>query len=41
MAVKPGESVDGYGCEYVAVPEAWVTRAPAGYTDADAVILPQ
>jgi NADPH:quinone reductase-like Zn-dependent oxidoreductase len=37
--IRPGEGVDGYGAQYVAVPETWVTRAPAGYSDLEAATL--
>ena len=37
--IKPGETVDGYGAELVAVPETWVTRLPAGYSFQEAATL--
>lgn len=35
----PGENVDGYAAQFVAVPENWVTRMPAGYSHAEAATL--
>jgi len=35
----PGENVDGYAAEFVAVPENWVTPMPAGYSYAEAATL--
>src|SRR4051812_27908518 len=35
----PGETHDGYAREYVAVPENWVTKAPPGYSYAEAATL--
>jgi NADPH:quinone reductase-like Zn-dependent oxidoreductase len=37
--ILPGENVDGYGAEFVAVPESWVTPMPAGYSYAEAATL--
>jgi NADPH:quinone reductase-like Zn-dependent oxidoreductase len=37
--IIPGETGDGWAAEYVAVPETWVTRAPAGYRHAEAASL--
>lgn len=36
----PGESVDGYASQYVCVPAHFLTKAPAGYTHAQAATLP-
>jgi len=38
-AVIPGETCDGYGQEYVAVPWTWLTKAPPGYSHAEAATL--
>lgn len=35
----PGENVDGYAAQFVAVPESWVTPMPAGYSYAEAATL--
>jgi len=35
----PGDSCDGYGSDYVAGPEAWFTRAPAGWSHEEAATL--
>ena len=35
----PGDTCDGYGAEYVAGPQAWFTRAPAGWSHAEAATL--
>ena len=35
----PGESLDGYGCEYVCMPAHAFTKAPAGYTHVEAATL--
>jgi NADPH:quinone reductase-like Zn-dependent oxidoreductase len=35
----PGESVDGYACEYVCMPAHAFTKAPAGYTHLQAATL--
>ncbi len=35
----PGENIDGYAAQYVAVPENWVTKMPAGYSYAEAATL--
>jgi NADPH:quinone reductase-like Zn-dependent oxidoreductase len=35
----PGESVDGYAREYVSMPAHFFTKAPAGYTPAEAATL--
>jgi NADPH:quinone reductase-like Zn-dependent oxidoreductase len=35
----PGESFDGYACEYVCMPARAFTKAPAGYTHAEAASL--
>lgn len=37
--VLPGENVDGYAAQFVAVPESWVTPMPAGYSYAEAATL--
>jgi NADPH:quinone reductase-like Zn-dependent oxidoreductase len=37
--VLPGENVDGFAAQFVAVPESWVTRMPAGYSYGDAATL--
>jgi len=37
--IIPGETCDGYGAQLVAVPQAWVTRAPAGLSHAEAATL--
>jgi NADPH:quinone reductase-like Zn-dependent oxidoreductase len=36
----PGESIDGYAREYACMPAHAFTRAPAGYTHAEAATLP-
>jgi NADPH:quinone reductase-like Zn-dependent oxidoreductase len=36
----PGETVDGYASEYVCRPAHFFTKAPAGYTHAEAATLP-
>jgi NADPH:quinone reductase-like Zn-dependent oxidoreductase len=38
--VVPGDSCDGYACELVTAPVAAFTRAPAGYSHAEAATLP-
>lgn len=35
----PGESVDGYACEYVCKPAHFFTKAPAGFTHVEAATL--
>jgi NADPH:quinone reductase-like Zn-dependent oxidoreductase len=35
----PGDGIDGYARESVVTPEHWFTRAPAGYTAAEAATL--
>ncbi|MFK5047723.1 NAD(P)-dependent alcohol dehydrogenase, partial [Klebsiella pneumoniae] len=35
----PGDGIDGYAREEVVVPAAWFTRAPAGYSHAEAATL--
>jgi NADPH:quinone reductase-like Zn-dependent oxidoreductase len=35
----PGDTCDGYGSDYVAVPETWFTRAPAGWSHTEAATL--
>ena len=35
----PGDGIDGYAREAVVTPEHWFTRAPAGYTAAEAATL--
>jgi NADPH:quinone reductase-like Zn-dependent oxidoreductase len=35
----PGESIDGYASEYVCIPAHFVTKAPQGYTPAEAATL--
>jgi len=35
----PGDTCDGYGADYVAAPEAWFTKAPAGWSHAEAATL--
>jgi|SRR5580658_1784877 NADPH:quinone reductase-like Zn-dependent oxidoreductase len=35
----PGESVDGYACEYTCMPAHAFTKAPAGYTHVEAATL--
>jgi NADPH:quinone reductase-like Zn-dependent oxidoreductase len=35
----PGETHDGYGREYAAVPAEWVTKAPPGYSHVEAATL--
>jgi NADPH:quinone reductase-like Zn-dependent oxidoreductase len=35
----PGESVDGYACEYACMPAHAFTKAPAGYTHVEAATL--
>jgi NADPH:quinone reductase-like Zn-dependent oxidoreductase len=35
----PGETVDGFACEYACVPAHAVTKAPLGYTHAEAATL--
>ena len=37
--VLPGENVDGYAAQLVAVPESWVTPIPAGFSYAEAATL--
>jgi NADPH:quinone reductase-like Zn-dependent oxidoreductase len=39
LAIKPGENVDGYGCEYVAVPANWLTKMPPEYSFTEAATL--
>jgi len=36
----PGDSVDGYACEFVCMPAHAFTKAPAGYTPVEAATLP-
>lgn len=36
----PGEGIDGYACELACAPAAAFTRAPAGYSHAEAATLP-
>ena len=36
----PGDGIDGYACEAVVTPAHWFTRAPAGWTHAEAATLP-
>lgn len=36
----PGDSIDGYAAEFVCMPEHAFTRAPAGYSHAEAATLP-
>ena len=38
-SVVPGDSADGYACEWVAAPATSFTRAPAGYTHEEAATL--
>lgn len=40
MEVIPGDTVDGYACEYVVRPTEWFTRAPAGWSHVEAATLP-
>jgi len=35
----PGDTCDGYGADYVAAPEAWFTKAPTGWSHAEAATL--
>lgn len=35
----PGDGIDGYACEAVVVPAGWFTRAPTGYSAAEAATL--
>lgn len=35
----PGDRADGFACDEVTVPASWFTRAPAGYTHAEAATL--
>lgn len=39
MGAVPGDSADGFAREYVTAPTAAFTRAPAGYSDAEAATL--
>ncbi|MGU3541072.1 zinc-dependent alcohol dehydrogenase family protein [Methylobacterium sp. A54F] len=39
FATTPGDGVDGYAREAVCVPAAWFTRAPRGYSHAEAATL--
>lgn len=39
FSTTPGDGVDGYACEYVVRPAHWFTRAPAGYSHAEAATL--
>lgn len=39
-AQVPGDSVEGYACEYVTAPACWFTRAPQGYSAAEASTVP-
>ncbi|MFA9200156.1 MAG: NAD(P)-dependent alcohol dehydrogenase [Cypionkella sp.] len=39
MGKVPGDHVDGYACERVTAPASWFTRAPAGWSDAEAATL--
>jgi len=36
----PGDSIDGYACEYVCAPAHAFTKAPPGYTHVEAATLP-
>jgi len=36
----PGDSADGFACEYATVPALGLTRQPTGYTHAEAATLP-
>ena len=36
----PGDRHDGFACEEVTAPASWFTRAPAGYSHAEAATLP-
>src|ERR1700722_13152857 len=36
----PGDTIDGYACEYVTVPAQAFTRTPQGYSHAEAATLP-
>ena len=35
----PGDGIDGYACEKITAPTHWFTRAPAGYSHAEAATL--
>lgn len=39
MGKVPGDMVDGYACERVTAPASWFTRAPAGWSHAEAATL--
>jgi NADPH:quinone reductase-like Zn-dependent oxidoreductase len=39
FATTPGDGVDGYACEAVVRPAAWFTRAPEGFSHAEAATL--
>lgn len=39
-AQVPGDSIDGYARDFVTVPETWFTKAPRGYSAAEASTLP-
>ncbi len=39
LRVVPGDSADGFACEYVTAPAQAFTRAPTGYSDAEAATL--
>jgi len=37
--IIPGDTCDGYASDYVAAPEAWFTKAPTGWSHAEAATL--
>lgn len=39
FSTTPGDGIDGYAREYVAAPATWFTRAPQGYSHAEAATL--
>jgi NADPH:quinone reductase-like Zn-dependent oxidoreductase len=39
FSTVPGDGLDGYACETVVRPATWFTRAPAGYSHAEAATL--
>lgn len=39
LTCVPGDSVNGYACEYVTAPASWFTRAPLNYSAAQAATL--
>lgn len=39
FAMTPGDGVDGYACEVVVRPASWFTRAPVGFSHAEAATL--